>query len=185
MCTQKHSASVNRAFGEHWQALSSIVPWSFVFCVCVCVHEESWECTFWPGYVCRRAIRPGAQNQSAEPAGSGQICNLCVRVLTYTDGSRAVVAHIQVRAHTHTQWVKHIMHMMQTNKQESRFYFSVSLCNPTLLLPRTHMHTYLLCSETGWLFIFQVISEGNVHKSWSQAPWFRINVPALSSLQRQ
>lgn len=118
-----------------------------VLCVCLCAWR-GWECTFWPGYVCRRAIRPSAQNQSAEPAGSGQICNLCVRVLIYTDGSCAVVAHIEARAHA--QWVKHIMHMMQTNKQESRFYFSVSLCNPTLLLPRTH--TYSAQKQVGYSY---------------------------------
>lgn len=97
--------------------------------VCLCV-SKGWECNFWPGYVCRRAIRPGAQNQSVEPTDSGQVCNLCMCVNnTHT--------HTQILGHTDT----HIMHMRQTNKQinkqKSRFSFPVSLWK-SLSHPQIH-----------------------------------------------
>lgn len=106
---------------------------SLELCVCVylCV-SRGCERKFWPGYVCRRAIRPCAQNQSVEPTESGQICNSCVRVHTYT--------HTNTRTYRHTHRVKHIMHMMQTNKHESRFSFPVSLCI-SISRPNTDTHT--------------------------------------------
>lgn len=83
MCTQKHSASVNRAFGEHWQALSCIVPWSFVFCVCVCVHEEVESVHF--GLVMfaegQSGLVPKTSQRSQPDLGKYAIC---VSVCSYT-----------------------------------------------------------------------------------------------------
>lgn len=113
-----------------WGTLASIA--AALFRGALCVYLRAWrgcECTFWPGYVCRRAIRPGAQKQSAEPTRSGQTNNLCVRALRCTTS----------KEEKHTQRDKHIMQRMQTNKRQSRFFFLtlVSLC---IFLLHTQSH---------------------------------------------
>lgn len=104
---------------------------SLELCVCVylCV-SRGWERKFWPGYVCRRAIRPCAQNQSVEPTESGQICNSCVRMQTHTH------TDTRTQKNTHTQSQTH--NAYDANKQT---WIQVSFSCLSLYFPQSHKHS--------------------------------------------
>lgn len=102
-----------QCFGGHWRGPTSIVPQSFVF-VCICVYQEVESVHF--------GLVMFAEGQSGPvPKTSRWSQPNLGKYATHAP----VCTHTQIlRTYRPTHRVKHIMHMMQTNKHESRFFLS-------------------------------------------------------------
>lgn len=125
MCIQ--TLCVSTAFGGTLARVEQHCSPELCVCVYLCV-SRGWARTFWPGYVCRRAIRPSAQNQSVEPTSSGQICNLCVRACTHACGSR-MERHKHPKGQTHNAY--------DANKQTN---MNPGFLSPCLFVFPSHAH---------------------------------------------
>lgn len=127
MCRVYINNSVcQQRLGEHWHGMTSIVPLE----LCVCVYQEVESVHF--GLVMfaegQSGLVPKTRQCSQPDLGKYAI---------HTCGRTHILA--QKNTHTRTHRVKHIMHMMQTNKHESRFSFPLSLF---VFLSHTHTHTH-------------------------------------------
>lgn len=129
---------VNSVWGNIGKGRAALFPGA----LCLCV-SRGWARTFWPGYVCRRAIRPSAQNQSVEPTSSGQICNLCVRACTHACGSRTE-RHKHPKGQTHNAYDANKQTWIQVFFPRASLYFRLTRTETqtdTLSLPHSHTNT--------------------------------------------
>ena len=134
-----NTVCVNRVLGNIGKGQPALFPRCFCVSVYVCVYQKVENVIF--------GLAMFAEGQSGPVPKTSRLSQLNL-------GKYAIHAstHKYQDRQTHTHTVQQIMHMMQTNKQESRFSFPVSLCI-SLSQPNTVTQTRL--------------QTANLHLSWS------------------
>lgn len=168
MCIQ--TLCVSTAFGGTLARVEQHCSPELCVCVYLCV-SRGWARTFWPGYVCRRAIRPSAQNQSVEPTSSGQICNLCVRACTHACGSRTE-RHKHPKGQTHNAYDANKQTWIQVFFPRASLYFHLTRTETqTDTLSLSHIHTQTRPLPHGKKSLFLPVKKQVAYSSLSSFQW--------------
>lgn len=168
MCIQ--TLCVSTGFGGTLARVEQHCSPELCVCVYLCV-SRGWARTFWPGYVCRRAIRPSAQNQSVEPTSSGQICNLCVRACTHACGNRTE-RHKHPKGQTHNAYDANKQTWIQVFFPRASLYFRLTrTVTQTDTLSLSHIHTQTRPLPRGKKSLFLPVKKQVAYSSLSSFQW--------------